>query len=700
MRRRFEQDNPQTPLDPLVRLWMLRILVPMGGLKPIIRGALGNPECFAQLGVDDPALEDVDDSRRHALALPRLTQLWKRAEAAAGRPAVATTLRTNLAVLGDSLGLDGADLRLLEWACLIVGHKPLADCADALGPMSARAATSALARVLDLPLSAVQRALGTGGSLPHCGLLKLDSSSQLEWSQKLTLVSDEFADAVETPQVDPLQMLRGSFRRSGHATLSLDDYPHIGLDLAILRPYLDKALSQRRVGVNVLLYGPPGTGKTQLARSMAQSLGCDLYEVLSENRDGDPISAQSRLGSYALVMHFVGKSRAMVVFDECSDVFDEAGFGVYAPLRPSTRLGGKAWMNRTLENNPVPTFWLSNDIGGMDAAMLRRFDIVIELAVPPQPVRRAIAQQHCGALASQTTIDALACSERLAPAVLTRAAQVAGIVAGCAGAPSADVTLLRLVNQTLRVQGFAEVHLHDPARLPDTYDPALVNTDVDLAAMAAGVARAGSARLCLYGPPGTGKSAFARWLAQQIGRPLVLRRASDLISKWLGESEQNIARAFREAQRDGAVLVIDEVDSFLQERHGAERSWEVTQVNEMLTQMEAFSGVFVATTNLIDGLDAAALRRFDLKAKFDFLRSHQAVELLNRQCAGLGLGPPDGEQIRRIGALEQLTPGDFAAVVRRHAFQPLTHPEALVSALSAECALKAGAKAAIGFITH
>ena len=60
-------------------------------------------------------------------------------------------------------------------------------------------------------------------------------------------------------------------------------------------------------------------------------------------------------------------------------------------------------------------------------------------------------------------------------------------------------------------------------------------------------------------------------------------------------------------------------------------------VNEMLTQMESYSGVFIATTNLMQGLDQAALRRFDLKVKFDFLASEQASELLSRYCEKMNL---------------------------------------------------------------
>ena len=76
----------------------------------------------------------------------------------------------------------------------------------------------------------------------------------------------------------------------------------------------------------------------------------------------------------------------------------------------------------------------------------------------------------------------------------------------------------------------------------------------------------GHGSLCFYGPPGSGKTALAEHLAQALGRPLLVRQASDLLSKYLGETEQNMAAMFREAESEGALLLLDEADSFLQDR--------------------------------------------------------------------------------------------------------------------------------------
>jgi transitional endoplasmic reticulum ATPase len=146
------------------------------------------------------------------------------------------------------------------------------------------------------------------------------------------------------------------------------------------------------------------------------------------------------------------------------------------------------------------------------------------------------------------------------------------------------------------------------------------------------------------------------------------------------------------------VLLIDEVDSFLQDRSNSKHSWEITAINEMLTRMEAYNGVFIASTNRMDGLDPASLRRFDLKVKFDALKPQQAWKLLQSYCLALGLKAPDVSLQSTLQKLDGLTPGDFAALERQHRFRPIGDANALITALEAECALKMPhRKQAIGF---
>jgi hypothetical protein len=296
------------------------------------------------------------------------------------------------------------------------------------------------------------------------------------------------------------------------------------------------------------------------------------------------------------------------------------------------------------------------------------------------------------------TVAFLAESEHLAPAVVARATNVIRNIDQLTDPQYRSEAAKLLISSTLEAQGHASVSRNDPNQLPTWYDHTLLNANVDLHGLALGLKRTRQGRACFYGPSGTGKTAYARWLSSELDRPLIVRKGSDLMSMWLGESEKQIARAFRDAERAGAVLLIDEVDGFLQDRRGAHRSWEVTQVNEMLTQMESFGGIFIASTNLMDGLDQAALRRFDLKVKFDYLKSPQAWALFNSLCQSLKLPSQSDALHARLDRLKNLTPGDFAAMGRQHRFSPFATACDLLEGLTGECEFKESAQKAIGFV--
>jgi len=681
-------------LLPIVHLWILRLLIPLG-LHPhlIMKHDFLNDALAQALGLQKWMHPGPDDFNADA-ARGTLRQHHRAFEANADTLAVPERLADNVRRLKSLLGLSDIDCRILEFAVMIHNERLLDDLADHLGKLSSIKVAHVLSVILAIPERHVRAALSTRGTLARSGLVTIGRHGAALLRTKLDLLSEQFADMIASTDADPVSLLRDTVSLADPPHLGMADYAHIGESLEVLLPYLNKSVDTSRVGVNIFLHGEPGTGKSQLAKLLASELACELFEVASEDIDGDAVNGAKRLRAFRAAQSFFPQRRALILFDEVEDVFDD-GDSVFG--RKSIAQTRKAWLNRMLEENAVPTLWLANSIRGIDPAFIRRFDMVIEVPVPPRTQRKRILAAACTNLVPARIIHRIAEVETLAPAVVTRAAAVVRSIQEELGDRASAAAFQLLIDNTLKAQGHQPMRPHDPHQLREVYDPAFIHADVDLAAVGEGLLQCKAGRLCLFGPPGTGKSAYVRWLADQLGMPLFVKRASDLMSMWVGGSEMNIATAFRDAEKEGALLLIDEVDSFLQDRRQAQRSWEVTLVNEMLTQMESFPGVFIASTNLMEGLDQAALRRFDLKVNFDYLKPVQAAELLNRYCLALRLVEPSVEDLKRLSRLCALTPGDFAAVSRQHRFRPMDSAAALVSALEAECALKQGTKRAIGF---
>lgn len=701
-------------MPPIVVLWILRTLVELGGDRELVGPDGFRSNALARaIGLGHRVAEesatwndlgdlgiscDIDGfaggaTRQKVLA--ELRRLHVRAERGSAKALVPAIPASNIECLSNLVGLSEVDARLLAFAAFCQCETVLHDALGWIGTMSQRRTYRALSIILGVQEVHIRDALSPRGVLARSGLLTMSRRWDDELPDMFGLLSEQFGEQLICTDAEPALLIHDSVRPAPAPELQVADYPHLEQALSILRPYVKKALASGRTGVNLLLHGEPGTGKTQLARILAADAGCELFEVSGEDANGDAMHGVLRLRAYRAAQCFFAARKSMIVFDEAEDLFagEEGFFGARSIAQKR-----KGLVNCMLEENPVPAVWISNSIGAMDPAFIRRFDLVVEVPVPPRRQRERVLRAECADLLDENGIRRLSTVERLAPAVVARAANVVRIVGNDLPAAAAAAALEAIIANTLEAQGHSVAWRNVPTRLPETYDPSFIRADADLVSLAEGLGRTGYGRLCLYGPPGTGKTAYARWLSEQLDRPLLLRKASDLLGMYVGENERNIADAFRTAERDRAILLIDEIDSFLQDRRKAGPAWEVSMVNELLTGMEAFGGIFIASTNLMQGLDQAALRRFDCKVRFDYLDWQQIVALLDRTCAALVLAPADAIERRIVSRLCNLTPGDFAAVSRRHQFQPLRSAGAFIEALSAECALKEGARAAIGFL--
>ena len=457
------------------------------------------------------------------------------------------------------------------------------------------------------------------------------------------------------------------FRPSPEPRLTMADFASAGQDIEFLQRYLRLASVQERRGVNILLHGKPGTGKTELARALARDLGLVLQEVPSVDDDKDPLPPFRRLSAYCAAQDIMGpRPGTALLFDEVEDVFPWAQGDDMFPMR---RQGGatsdrnKGWLTSVLESNPRPAIWVCNVIHQMDPAYLRRFDMVIELKGPGREAReRLVGTLFDGIAVGRQHLTHLSNDRGLAVGHLERIANVLRVMA-----PVDEQEGSRMLGAlTQQLQGALGLPADKPCLdtlLP--YRKDCVNTDCDLTEVAAALGESPSARLCLYGPPGTGKTQWARELAHRLSRPLLVRRASDLLDKYVGGTEARIRAAFEQAQAEGTILLIDEADSFLQARDGARAHWETSMVNEMLTAMESFDGIFVASTNLQERLDAASARRFDFKVKFSPLDARQAKQMFGDLLELVGLPKQDTQPVVSFEALAGTTPGDFANVARQ-----------------------------------
>jgi hypothetical protein len=231
-----------------------------------------------------------------------------------------------------------------------------------------------------------------------------------------------------------------------------------------------------------------------------------------------------------------------------------------------------------------------------------------------------------------------------------------------------------------------------------------VQGDIPLPEIVSAVTRFGDARakgddtlrmnILLSGPPGCGKSAFVEYLGREVGAEVMTITAGDVLSSMVGRTEQRIAHIFRRASESGCILFFDEVDSLLSSRANASFSWEVMQVNELLLQMERFGGVMVGATNFESGLDPAVLRRFTFKLKMDYLDEKGKQIFFNR----FFKEPLTPEQCLRLGAIPNLTPGDFRTVLQKLYYLPGKQGnDSRLAALELESASKGAVRKRIGF---
>lgn len=574
-------------------------------------------------------------------------------------------LDRRLAWLGDTLALSDEERVVAGVVARLATHEAWRALARALPGAAHHYTASALAMLADLSPAEVDLRLQPGGPLVATGLVGDDGDGEYSAGPFLRRIASAAID-------DPALLTERMLPAAAPSTLAWADFSHFEAEAELAAKVVEGALA-RGEGVSVLLHGAPGTGKSEFARALADRAGVPaVFAGLADEMGGEP-DRRERLTHLSVLRALTrGGAGRVIVVDEADDVLALHG--------DERARKSKLWLNRLVEAPGAPTVWIVNDPALLGDPIVRRMTLAIGFRLPPVRVRARIVAKHAAAAEvalSEAEVGAAAALPA-SPAVLANAAGAARLAGGGGEA------LRRAAEGVVDALGLP---LPRPYALPAAYDPGLAQADVDLAALAERLAGAPSRgwSLLLGGPSGTGKSAYAHHLAARLGVEADERRGSDLLSPYVGGTEANIARAFREAGEAGALLLIDEADVFLFDRAGAERSWETSMVAEMLRWMEQLRAPFVATTNFADRLDPATQRRFTLRATLRALPAAAAGALFARW---FGEVAPE--------ALDGLVPGDFALVAQRAALLGETRREVLAAWLRDEAAAR-GERGDAGF---
>ncbi|MDO4507504.1 MAG: AAA family ATPase [Spirochaetales bacterium] len=419
--------------------------------------------------------------------------------------------------------------------------------------------------------------------------------------------------------------------------------------------------------VSILFYGKPGSGKTQLAKTLGKVSGKKVYIFKNEMEN----SGRNILGRLACLLS-MERPDSILIVDEADTILktlEQTFFGV-------TPLKTKGTINKMLENNMDKVIYIINHQNQIDESTLRRFTFSVKFDSMPASMLRSIAESKLSNLELEESTKSQLLNLFDKYHLTGQSVENIAKTIDSMGCKDEDI----LLNKAEIVMKENSLLINGMAKMRDTvkkeYDPTVLNASMDPQKIVEMVQNAvkfseknkgteSGIRILCYGLSGTGKTELARYIAEKLGKQIILKRPSDIFGKFVGENEKNIRNAFSEAESSGAILLFDEADSFFTDRNKAINSWERSTVNEFLTQMEEFSGILICTSNLRNLMDNAMQRRFHIMVEFKPMKIEGIRTMLDRY---FGAWEFSDAQVEELDDCKSVTPGDFGALSSRIRF--------------------------------
>lgn len=485
----------------------------------------------------------------------------------------------------------------------------------------------------------------------------------------------EHADIVLPPGTSKFSALVGATSQNQPQPYYEIVAPRVDLEEVVLPAWIKRDIQQlcthdRRMRAKgfaqklvFLFQGPPGTGKSMTARAIARELGLTLLKVNVAD-----INAHTLPQLIALFCLRAQMGNHVLLIDECEDMISKNPFVGVSDSWSKLLFEDFQGVAVLTTNHPVPL------------GFSRRATYHVEFPRPNVQIRARILERELRKLESSGVIENLPSASAVAavsenfdlpggyypqllqlaaaqspPGSITESALIRAFRHGESSVGGGPLDEVRHPKKHLD-----QVHLRPELRIQVG---AFIDCARQIGAASLGSALHGQgATALLSGPSGTGKTLTAEAVAAALGLPFRRVSPSSFLGAYVGETERKLRDTFRQAHREKYLLFIDEAEGLFLTRDSSMRSWEITMTDELLYQVESFTGVLMIATNHAEMLDPAFARRFLFHLKFDVPDFETRLEIWKSWFKNVFL---DFELLRLLAKKFELTGGEIRNIAIR-----------------------------------